>query len=302
MVKVWACIFKLTLGVLLLAQNAVSFTINPVGGNSLDKWAFSMRSKSPASPRRSKRIQAAKGQDVFPSQGTNMDALMASGSSESSGGSTVEPTRPTSGFRRMIKTLEDTVNEGMEVFVRRCPRPIMRIIAAVLFWPTLWWNQALKKSSGADGQARNWYDTIVPGLVCGALPYEALVPEMRAKGVTHVLNMVAEWGGPQRAYAAAGIVQKRIRVIDFTPPTLQDIEEGVAFVKEVMDAGGSVYVHCKAGRGRAASICMGFLIQHRGMSPLEAQEFLTARRPHVLQVLHRRPVIHEFARKWRPGT
>ena len=28
--------------------------------------------------------------------------------------------------------------------MRLCPRPLMALIARVLFWPTLWWNQLLK--------------------------------------------------------------------------------------------------------------------------------------------------------------
>jgi len=30
-----------------------------------------------------------------------------------------------------------------------------------------------------------------------------------------------------------------------------------------VEKGGTVYVHCKAGRGRAASAVMGFLIRYR---------------------------------------
>ncbi len=147
--------------------------------------------------------------------------------------------------------------------------------------------------------------------------------------MTDVLNMVAEWEGPVREYAAHGMQLKRIPVIDFTPPSLADIEQGADFIHQVppstsspthpapsappparssgawrrrgggcgareseaegrrgqvVERGGTVYVHCKAGRGRSASVCMAFLIKHRALSPRAAQRLLTQARPHVLHM------------------
>jgi hypothetical protein len=53
----------------------------------------------------------------------------------------------------------------------------------------------------------------------------------------------------------------RFPVIDFTPPSLEIIEAASEYVNEVVSQGGTVYVHCKAGRGRAASVCMAYLIR-----------------------------------------
>ena len=44
-------------------------------------------------------------------------------------------------------------------------------------------------------------------LICGALPRAKLVPKLKEEGVTHVVNMVAEYGGPVTEYRAAGITQ-----------------------------------------------------------------------------------------------
>lgn len=42
------------------------------------------------------------------------------------------------------------------------------------------------------------YDRVEKGILLGALPMKKVVPDMKKEGVTHVLNMVAEWGGPTR--------------------------------------------------------------------------------------------------------
>jgi len=198
--------------------------------------------------------------------------------------------------QKLVKGLEKFVNANMERFVQVCPRSIMAILAKILFWPTLWWNQVLQ-SQKKGYEKRNWYDRITDKVICGALPYSKLVPKLREEGVTHVVNMVAEWGGPEKEYQEYGIVQKRFPVIDFTPPTLEDIENATEYISKVVEGGGTVYVHCKAGRGRAASVCMAYLIKERKMSLMEAQKFLEDKRPHVLHMLYKRPVLREFASK-----
>jgi len=66
----------------------------------------------------------------------------------------------------------------------------------------------------------------------------------------------------------AGFEHKKICVPDFTPPTLDQIDEFVSFVDAKLAEGKKVLVHCFAGRGRTGTMLAAFLI-HRGMS-LEA--------------------------------
>jgi len=200
-------------------------------------------------------------------------------------------------LRRSVKVLEEFINAGMEKFVTACPRPIMAIIAQLLFWPTLWWNQLLRKEGKGSGVQRNWYDRVQPNIILGALPYAKIVPKLKEEGVTDVLNMVAEWEGPVREYEAQGMRLRRIPVIDFTPPSLHDIEEAADFLHQVVEGGGTAYVHCKAGRGRSASVVMGYLIKYRGLTPAQAQRALIDARPHVLHMLDQREVIKQLAVK-----
>jgi len=204
--------------------------------------------------------------------------------------------------KKMVKRLEEAVNEGMEVFVRWCPRPIMSVIGMLLFWPTLWWNDLLKSKGKPGEPQRNWYDRVQPQVICGALPRPKLVPKLKEEGVTHVVNMVAEYGGPVKDYKTAGITQVRFPVIDFTPPSLEIIEAASEYVNEVVSQGGTVYVHCKAGRGRAASVCMAYLIRYQGMRAAEAQQALQEKRPHILHVLDKRPVMLEFEKRYGPAA
>ena len=63
----------------------------------------------------------------------------------------------------------------------------------------------------------------------------------------------------------AGFEHKKICVEDFTAPTLDQVDEFVAFVDSKIAEGKKVLVHCYAGRGRTGTMLAAYLI-HQGMS------------------------------------
>ena len=168
-----------------------------------------------------------------------------------------------------------------------------RIVARLLFFPTLLWNMLLGRVLGV----RRWWDRVDPNIVLGALPLQRDVPRLAAEGVRAVVNTCEEYAGPTAAYSAAGIEQLRIPTTDFNPPTLADIERAVEFIDRHAAQGHSVYIHCKAGRARSATVALCWLVARRGLTPEAAQQLLLARRPHVNPRVAQRPVVREFAAK-----
>ncbi|NTU82539.1 MAG: dual specificity protein phosphatase family protein, partial [Chloroflexales bacterium] len=74
-------------------------------------------------------------------------------------------------------------------------------------------------------------------------------PLLRTLGVRAVLSLQAE-----REDVFAGMppdMTLRLLVPDFTPPTLEQIAAGVAFIEQAHRADLPVLVHCHAGVGRA---------------------------------------------------
>ncbi|MCZ7643827.1 MAG: dual specificity protein phosphatase family protein [Planctomycetota bacterium] len=125
------------------------------------------------------------------------------------------------------------------------------------------------------------------------------MPKLAAEGIGGVVNTCAETEGPVRAYPKYEIEQLHIPTVDFTPPALPDIEKAVAFIDRLHAQGKGVYVHCKAGRGRSATVALCWLVSARDWTPEAAQQHLLNRRPHVNKKLYLRDVVRVFYAKRR---
>jgi atypical dual specificity phosphatase len=164
------------------------------------------------------------------------------------------------------------------------------VYANALFLPTFAWNYCLARVLGR----RHWWDAVTDNVILGALPLRRDVPKLAQLGVRGVINMCQEYRGPMSEYERLGIEQLWLPTVDFNPPSLSDVERGVDFLDKMTAARKTVYVHCKAGRARSATVVLCWLVRSRGMTPEEAQSHLLRVRPHVNPRLLERSVVRTF--------
>ena len=164
------------------------------------------------------------------------------------------------------------------------------LYAHIVFYPTLWWNMLL----GRWLKVRNWWDEVDKDVVLGAFPFPHDVDALAELGVKGVINTCEEYAGPVEAYATHGIEQFRMPTVDFTHPSLEDVTAAVAFIESQVAKGHRVYIHCKAGRARSATVAICWLMKSRGITKEEGQQILNKARPHINQHLFSRPVVIEF--------
>ena len=79
-------------------------------------------------------------------------------------------------------------------------------------------------------------------------------------GIRGVVNCCGEYPGPVDAYASVGIAQLHIPSVDHYEADASLLEDAVKFIQSHADRGDKVYVHCKAGHGRAAAVALSWLI------------------------------------------
>lgn len=80
-------------------------------------------------------------------------------------------------------------------------------------------------------------------------------------------------------------------------PTFDDICQAVDFIHEHVKSGKTTYVHCKAGRGRSTTIVLCYLVEHKGMSPVDAYAYVRSKRPRVLLAASQWQAVQEYTKQ-----
>ncbi|KAM5226006.1 phosphatidylglycerophosphatase and protein-tyrosine phosphatase 1 [Hipposideros larvatus] len=172
-------------------------------------------------------------------------------------------------------------------------------LARVLFYPTLLYTVFRWKVPGRAH--RDWYHRIDHTVLLGALPLRNMTRRLvQDENVRGVITMNEKYEtrflcNSSKEWRRVGVEQLRLSTVDMTGiPTLANLQKGVQFALKYQSLGQSVYVHCKAGRSRSATMVAAYLIQVYNWSPEEAVKALTKIRSHV----HIRPgqleILKEF--------
>jgi predicted protein tyrosine phosphatase len=144
-------------------------------------------------------------------------------------------------------------------------------------------------------------DGVLAGRNClSALDLHGLVHD---HGITHVLDLREpdEWCIPMLgkdavdAIATHGVVRLNVSVRDGSPPTLDQLDEAVSFISNALaDSNNRVFVHCRGGVERTATVLVAWYAREHGMAYDSALEELRTRR-RVLRPTRRQEAV---AREW----
>lgn len=94
-----------------------------------------------------------------------------------------------------------------------------------------------------------------------------------------------------------GVAVCHIQTADFSPLLLEDIYNALDFMEEQVQKGKIVYVHCKAGRGRSATVVICYLIRKYRWSVREALSYVKYKRPLICPNKSQLEIIEEFYRQ-----
>lgn len=177
--------------------------------------------------------------------------------------------------------------------IRLLPDSVRYPLTVLLFWPTVAINRFVCHFFPAS---RRLYDRVHPFMIVGSVPCaRADVDALFADGVRGVVNLCKEWDANAALYRELGIAQVVAPTIDFDAPTLPETLRCVAFIRERVERRETVFVHCKAGRGRSVCVALAYLVLHEGLSPKEADTALRRTRPHISKKWHL-PLLSVIAR------
>jgi predicted protein tyrosine phosphatase len=143
---------------------------------------------------------------------------------------------------------------------------------------------------------------VLDNLLIGAYPLDAEdVAALARAQIDHVLNLVedTEYRSGERdtveaAFAAAGISEERLSLTDFGRLPPGELEDAVQEVNRWLDAGSTVYLHCRAGWQRSAAVAAGVVAIRNSVGIDEALAYVQHRKPSADPLPHQRDDL----RRW----
>ncbi len=123
-------------------------------------------------------------------------------------------------------------------------------------------------STCSDGFSTVWIDA---GLAVGAMPCkEEHLGLLRRDGVSAVLNLCAEFCDLADLERTHGFAMRFLPIDDDGVPDPGELDQALAWVRERLEAGEKVYIHCRFGMGRTGTV-LYCLLALRGLSRREVE-------------------------------
>ncbi|XP_075681392.1 phosphatidylglycerophosphatase and protein-tyrosine phosphatase 1-like [Dermatophagoides pteronyssinus] len=194
----------------------------------------------------------------------------------------------------------------------------------LIFYGSLAYNVVMNKFN-----IRKWYDRIDQHVLLGALPLRGQFPKklVLQENVRAVISMNQDFelnyvSLSTEEWHNLGVEFLQLPTKDFVEvPSLDNLHKGVHMMMRIVDQASrqsqpipnnnnnndttttttllpkpSIYVHCKAGRTRSATLVACYLIMAYNLSPESAINFIRDKRPHIYLSPKHEEMIRLFQR------
>jgi hypothetical protein len=148
-----------------------------------------------------------------------------------------------------------------------------------------------------------WWDRIGDlKLFLGAIPLtdKGHLHQLLDLRVNHVISLLepfelemTPWHIPvsHGMWHLNGVETSFIRAEDYLGLSLTQLKEGIELLHRELSAGKTVYIHCKGGRGRSASVVIGYFMRYHNMTFEQAHAYVKHYRPQInLNAKQREPL------------
>lgn len=114
---------------------------------------------------------------------------------------------------------------------------------------------------------------------------------LRTAGITASVNLREEFDDADKSFVFDDYLY--LPVLDETPVSLKQLDQGIEFIEKNVVEGGKVYVHCASGVGRSVMLTVAYLMT-QGMSFDSAFQAVKTIRPFVYLFPSQRQRLEKF--------
>jgi protein-tyrosine phosphatase len=122
------------------------------------------------------------------------------------------------------------------------------------------------------------YGQVTPALYLGSQHGRMGKRKLQRLGIHASVNLRSEFDDAAHGLALSSACH--LPTPDGYAPSVEQLREGIAFIRRVLEKGGRVYVHCLSGIGRAPTLAAAYLVSE-GMSAEEAVAAVRRARPFI---------------------
>lgn len=102
------------------------------------------------------------------------------------------------------------------------------------------------------------YSQVTPQIYVGPQYRRAGKRKLERLGFRYCVNLRVEFDDAAHGLALEGYCH--LPTVDDAAPSLEHLEQGVAFIQNAVAEGGKIYIHCAGGMGRAPTLAAAYFI------------------------------------------
>lgn len=120
---------------------------------------------------------------------------------------------------------------------------------------------------------------------------------LRGEGIELIITLT-EYALPRNWINEAGLFSLHLPVADFTPPTQEQLLQGITTIQKVNSQGRGAVIHCAAGLGRTGTFLACYFVA-KDLTPQAAISKVRRLRPGSIETEEQEAAITEFAETWK---